>query len=293
MQRRSKAEGLSPRATTLQPQPAIRLKGSHGYRPSSTLAARPGTERGEHHAAPDVPLLVPGDDRLQHPQTARLGDVHRCARRREPADHGPGGRSPDRRDHAGLHDRDRPAPAALGDPSDPDRHRRPADRVLGALQQRGGVLVGDWRVSVPAYPRCAADQPVLDPGQRCLRPAAGETLLRVHRRRGRAGWADRLLPGPADGRSCRVQQPAPGECRAARWLHAHRDRGANPIEGYRAPGHRLGGRGEGRRVEPGPAHAARVESPQGHCDRHRASRDGRLPDRAATEYGRGGVRRCR
>ena len=213
--------------------------GSHGHRPPLVVTDRRGSGRGEHNAAPDVPLLVPGDDRVQHPQTTRHGNVHRRAHSREPADHDPGRRSPDRRDHAGLHRRDRPAPAALGDPDHTGRHRRRADRLLGALPGRRGMVVGDRHLSVPAHPRCAPNQPVLDAGQQRLRPAAGETLLRVHRQRGGAGWVDRLLPGPADGRTCRVRQPTAGERRTARRLHGHRDRGADPLEGRRAQGHRL------------------------------------------------------
>ena len=68
--------------------------------------------------------------------------------------------------------------------------------LLGAVPDRPAEWVSVALLPPRADPRHPADQPVLDAGQRHLRPATGQAPVRLHRRRDEARRCDRRGPHP-------------------------------------------------------------------------------------------------
>ena len=157
---------------------------------------RRNARRRGRHGATAVRVLVPGDDLLQHRQAGHALAVHHEPRRRQPAMGAVRRRHGHRPADAGLHQGDRRRAAALDHSGDPGRHDRAARHLLGPVHPgRGRVGVGRL-LPLRAHPRHPAHQPVLDPGQRHLRPAPGQAALWADRRRRQPGRRHRARPSP-------------------------------------------------------------------------------------------------
>ena len=257
-------------------------------RPAAAVAHRRGQAGGSRFAPADVPLLLPGDDGVQHRQAAHPGPVHRRSRSRQPAVGAAGFRRARRCRDAALHPRRVAPAAAVGHPHDPGRDRTAADRVLGLVQDRRrrhlGRLLPRRADSGPA-----PHQSILGAGERHLRRPAGEAPLRLHRRRGQPGRHDRLGGGDLLRRCGGCDQPAAGEQRTARRLrrgrHGRHASGPQPVARRRRRERREDGRPRQQRV----SDVARVAPPATHRADHRLCGRRRRSARPATEHGGGGV----
>ena len=152
--------------------------------------ARQAPGRRGHHCAADVRVLLPGNDRVQHSQTDYAVEIHRRARRRQPALRAARRGVAHRRLDAAVQRGDRAAAASLRDSRDAGGPGGAARGVLGPLSRGRRLGVGRVLCAGPGA-RPPAHQPVLDAGQRHLRSAAGQAAVRVHRGRGEPGRRDR------------------------------------------------------------------------------------------------------
>ena len=177
--------------------------------PETPLPGRRAARYRAGDGADDVRLLVPGDDLVHGAQAGHAVAIHQGSGRGQPAAGAVRLRDHDRLHHAGLR-RHRGADAApVGTAHDAWWPGGAARGVLDLVPER--VAVGfDGLLLLRPDPRHPRDQPVLDAGQRGVRPAPGQAPVRVHRRRRQPGRHRRQLPVAA-GHGHRHDQPAAGQ----------------------------------------------------------------------------------
>ena len=128
---------------------------------------------------------------------------------------------------AGLHPHRQHAAAALGAADHAGGDGGRDARILVPVQDRRGLGLGGV-LRVGRAPRDLADQPVLDARERDLRPAPGQTRVRLRRRRCDARRHDRFGADRADHRRSRHQRAAAVERRHAADLRRDRRHDSRP-----------------------------------------------------------------
>ena len=222
---------------------------------------------------------------MEHHPPDHAVEVHHQSRRRQPSLCAAGRRLHHRPPDGGLRVADRQAPQAVGAADRPGGPGWRADRLLVPVPVPGDVGLGGV-LRHRADPRPPAHQPVLDGRQRRLRSAAGEAIVRVHRRRGPARRHRGLGAGVVRAAN-RIDEPAA----AQRRLHAlvrRACRGDHPARAGRGGSDRLGEGGEGSQRRRSLQSAARLQAPADHRARDQLRGPRRVHHRAAAEHGRPG-----